>query len=160
MTSKPKKWREIWWSCREPLSLSRAGLSNWRPAGRMRPNRFLNAARSFLLIIKMLKTNRFWYEKAPEQKKVDNISKLRPADSFLAFECHCAARTRVWVWHACSGGSIIIKIEHKHNDGVSVSIEQKMFYRIVSLSLSLGGHVVLWCCLPSISLCHSVLRKI
>jgi hypothetical protein len=32
-----------------------------------------------------LKTDRFWYEKAAEQKKIDNISKLRPVDSFSVF---------------------------------------------------------------------------
>jgi hypothetical protein len=45
-------------------------MSNWRPAGRMRPYCFLNAACSYLLNCQNAYNCRFLYEKASEHKKL------------------------------------------------------------------------------------------
>ncbi len=65
-------------------------MSNWRPAACMRPHHFLNAALSYLL--NRQKLTNFGMKRLLNRKKVDNISKLRPADSFSVFECHCVVR--------------------------------------------------------------------
>ncbi len=51
---------------------------------------------------KCLKLTYFDMKRLPNLKKVENISKLRPTDTFSVFECHFAARKWVWVWHDCS----------------------------------------------------------
>ncbi len=61
-------------------------------ASKMRPTTIFKT-------VKMIKTNNSWYKKASEQEIGGNISKILPPDRFSVFECHCAARKWVWVWH-------------------------------------------------------------
>jgi len=99
---------------------SKAGMSNWRPAGRMRPHGLFNVARCDLFKLnyhlKLKVIHNIWLIFVHFAIKLAKIclkltqrvicnSKLRPAVSFSSFTTQCAARTVIWVWHACSKGS-------------------------------------------------------